>query len=115
MAKGEHYSAQRVIAAIPGSGGIITTIAKRLGCNWYTVNRYIEKYPTVREAYEEEKATILDKAESNIIAAIHKGDLGVSRWYLSTIGRDRGYVERQEIAGVGNQPIVIDWDKGDDD
>ena len=115
MSEGERYSAERVIAAIPESAGIISTIAKRLGCNWDTVRRYIDKYPTVRRAYEQERERVIDMAEDQVISAIERGDVGTAKWYLSTIGRERGYVQRTEVAGVADQPIVIDWDQGSEE
>ena len=42
-----HYTAKQFIEAIPGSGGIVSTIARRVGCNWYTAKKYIDNYPTV--------------------------------------------------------------------
>ena len=36
------YTAAQFIAAIPGTGGIITKIAEKVGCAWHTAKKYIE-------------------------------------------------------------------------
>ena len=93
------YTAQQFIAVIQGSAGIVSTIASRVGCEWHTARRYIDNYATVRQAYEDERQHVIDLAETTVLKAIKDGDTGTARWYLSTIGKDRGYVERRETTG----------------
>ena len=38
---GNTYKTQQFLDAIPGTGGIITAIAKRLGCSWHTAKKRI--------------------------------------------------------------------------
>ena len=112
------YTAEQFIKAIPGSGGIITKIAERVGCTWHTARRYIEKHPTVLQAYTDEKEKVIDLAETTVMKAMSEGDVGTARWYLATKGRDRGYVERRqhEHSGPEGGPIVIvNWDDERDD
>ena len=97
----EIYRAQQFIDAIPGSAGIITTIAKRVGCAWHTAKKYIEKYATAKRAYEDECESILDLAEVQVIKQLQRGDGSMLRWYLSTKGKNRGYVERVEQEQIG--------------
>ena len=113
MAGREQYKAQQFIDAIPGTGGIVTAIARKVGCDWYTAKKYISKYPTVRRAYDDEVESVLDLAEIKTIEAIKSGDMVTVRYYLSTKGRDRGYVDRHEavLAGKGDEPVkvVFEW------
>ena len=90
------FTAAQFIDAIPGTGGIITAIAKRVGCSWNTAHRYIDRHPSVRAAYDAECESVLDLAEAKTIEAIRDGDGTMIRYYLSTKGKDRGYVQRQE-------------------
>jgi len=83
MAKTNGFTAKQFIKAIPGTGGIISTIAKRVGCEWHTAKKYIGEFPTVKQAYENEKHRIDDAAVSNIYKAITDGDLGTSKWWAS--------------------------------
>lgn len=96
MGRRNQYSASDFIKAIPGSGGIISTIAKRVGCEWMTVKRALDSMPTVKEAYDSESETVLDMAESVLLKNIKEGDSADAKWYLSRKGKGRGYVERTE-------------------
>lgn len=83
MARTRQFTAQQFIDAMEGTGGVLTTIAQRVGCHRGTVQSYIERYSTVKEAYEAEKGRIDDCAQSNIISEIENGDLALSKWWLS--------------------------------
>lgn len=91
------YKAQDFIDAIPGSGGIISTISKRVGCAWNTAKRYIVNYPTVAKVYCDECEAITDLAELTIIKAIKGGDTHTAKWYLTMKGRERGYAQTQRV------------------
>ena len=109
------YKAEDFIEAIQGSGGIISTIARKVGCTWRTAQRYIENHPTVKIAYADERESILDLSESvvyrNIALAQEIQKTGLSadtsdaKWVLSRIGKDRGWAERQEITGKDGGPV----------
>ena len=105
MANG-NYTAQKFIDAIPGSGGIISTIAKRVGCHWHTAQKYLEM-PTVQAAYADECEMIVDLAEGTVIKSIKDGDVSAAKWYLTMKAKGRGYVERQEVTGAEGKPISI--------
>jgi len=102
-----YYLAEQFIGAIPGSGGIISTIAKRVGCAWNTAKKYCTKYATVRRVYNDECARVLDLAEGKVMEAIDEGDGVMIRYYLSTKGKHRGYILRQEVSGPDREPVSI--------
>ena len=103
------YITADFIEAIPKSGGIITTIAKRVGCDWNIAKKWITNYPTVQRAYVAEAETVTDMAESNLFKAMKSGDPWALKFYLATKGKERGYVQRVEevIKGDPNAPIGI--------
>ena len=107
------YTAQQFLEAIPGTGGIVTAIARKVGCDWSTAKKYIERFATVQRAYQDECESILDLAEAKVISAIKDGDSQMIRYYLSTKGKNRGYSDRHEITGKGGNELVIryvnDW------
>jgi hypothetical protein len=103
------YTAAQMIAAIPSSGGIVSTIAKRVGCDWHTVKTFIDTYPTVKAAYDNECEKVLDMAESVLLKNIENGDSADAKWYLSRKGKRRGYVERSEVTGADGGPLVIEY------
>ena len=105
------YKVQQFIDAIPGSGGIITKIAAKMGCNWYTVDKAIKKHASVAAAYRAEKEKVLDFAESRIIADMKDDGSGTSiqtvKWYLSKIGRERGYGDKTELQHSGDGAMTL--------
>jgi len=103
----ELFTAQQFIAAIPGTGGIVTAIAKRVGCAWHTAKKYIDATPTVKRAYDDECEMVLDMAESSVIKAIRDDDPQMVRYYLSTKGKRRGYTEKQELDVVTDGTVIV--------
>ncbi len=110
MAK-QRYTAEQVIEALRGTMGIKSAAARRLGCHWTTVDRYIKRYPTIARAYEEERQSIVDLAEVKLVERLKDGDGAMIRFVLATLGKDRGYVERRELTGEGGSAILIRVDE----
>ena len=101
----EKYTKAQVITAIRGSHGIIAAVARKLGCERATVYRYVKTYPAVEESLEQERETLLDAAEAMLYKkAIQEGDTTSLIFLLKTVGKRRGYVERQDITS-GDQPL----------
>ena len=98
MASNTVHSAGDIIAAIKGSAGIKTTIAKRLGVVRQSIDNYIERYPTVKEAYLTEKAGIDDAAQSVVINDILQNrSVETAKWWL-----------RVKCADEFNPPALMD-------
>lgn len=104
---GKKYTVEQVIGAIPNSLGIVTAIANRLGCDWHTAKKYIDRYPSVNQAYQDEVERITDIAETKLYQAINEGDLQAVKYYLSTKGKRRGYVMQTELSGIDGGAIQI--------
>lgn len=98
---------EEVLSAIKGSAGIISTIAKRLQCEWHTAKRLVESFDETQVAYSAEKESILDLAESKVIEAVNMGDIQTAKWYLGLIGRGRGYADKLEVEHTGELPVKI--------
>lgn len=99
MAK--NYENTTIKKAIEDSGGIISTIAERLGCEWHTAKKYINSSDELKSAYEAESESVIDLAESKLIENIQANDNTAILFYLKTKGKKRGYVERSEIEHSG--------------
>lgn len=107
MGKPKQYTASQFIDAIRNSGGIVSTVASRVGCDWHTAKRYIDELPTVAQAYADECEAVLDLAESKIIVSIKDGDTQNAKWYLSKKGKHRGYGETLSLTGPDDGPIPV--------
>lgn len=97
----EKFEPEQVIEAIEATNGIIAASARRLGCAWLTVKRYIETYPEVRKVYREQEESLLDMAESRLYKIVqndsHNGQLTAIKYMLSTKGRHRGWGEKHDV------------------
>lgn len=98
-----------ILEAIKGSGGIMSTIARKLGVTWHTADSWIRESEELMEALKDEKETILDMAESTLLNKIKEGDEQSAKWYLSKIGKLRGYGDSVAIEG-GIQIVYADKD-----
>ena len=107
----ELFTAEQFIKAIPGTGGIVSLIAKKVGCTWHTARKYIDRYATVQQAWRDECEAVLDLAETQAIGAIRKGDPQMVRWYLATKGKQRGYTERHEVTGAEGGAVRVIFDE----
>jgi hypothetical protein len=107
---GNRYSTAQFIKAIPGTGGIISALAEKVGCTWHTARNYVENYATVTEAWEAERNKITDKAKHNIIKSINGGDLQMSKWWLQVM--DEEFVPKQRVDQKtdGKMEIVVTYE-----
>ena len=101
------YTTQEFIDAIAGTGGIVSAIARKVGCDWNTAKKYIDTYPTVRAAYDAECEAMLDLAESTVLKNIKDGDTQDAKWYLTKKGKRRGYGDSMEVTGEGGGPVTF--------
>lgn len=101
------FTAAQVIEAVKGSRGFVTTIAKRLGCDRTYIYKLAEKFPTVKEAIEEEREGNKDFVEGKLMQQIEAGNITGIIFYLKTQAKDRGYIERQEITGADGNEVII--------
>ena len=109
------FGAQVFIDNMPGTGGIVATLARRVGCDWHTAKKYIDEYPTVRQAYDDECENVADLAESvvignmNIAARMQKKGEMVStadaKWWL-TKKRKPTFGDAVDITSAG-EPITF--------
>ena len=113
--KNGKFTAQQFIDAMPGTGGIISAVADSVGCAWHTAKKYIDTYPTVLQAWSNERNRIKDRARYNVTAAIEKGDLQTSKWYLTMTDKDFQPVQKQEISGPDGEDLTIVFKRRDDD
>ena len=104
---GERYTAQDFITAIPGTGGIVSMIARKVGCEWETARAWIDKYPA--------ESAVLRNIK---LAAQGEGDTADAKWYLAKKGKRRNYGDAVEVTGEGGGPvqteIVIRYAAADD-
>lgn len=96
-----------VAAAIKGSRGVKSVIAKRLDCARNTVYNYLERWPDLKTLLDDESEMLVDAAEIKLFDLIVDGDVRAITFALATKGKNRGYSQRTEITGADGGAIVI--------
>lgn len=101
----------KILKAIPGTGGIIAELAKRLNVHRCTIDAYAQKMPEVQEAIDVERNAFIEVAESSLMRLIQEGNVAATIFYLKTKGKHLGYVERAELQKVKPPAIEISKDE----
>ncbi len=109
----EKYTTAQMIEALREKHGNLSASARFLGCSRDTIRRYIKIYPTVKAVADEERETLIDFAENQLFKQVQEGNITAIIFTLKTIGKHRGYVERQEVTGANGGAIIVDWDSID--
>ena len=99
------YTEEQILEAISGTGGDISEIARRLGCARSTVYRYMDRYPSVAEAIEDEREELLDLAEEGLMKQVREHDLQAIIFVLKTKGKDRGYTTWIDLGATVRREI----------
>lgn len=107
MSRVNGHTADEVIAAVRRNHGLLASVARDLGVTRQTVYNYVTRYPTIAQAVHDERETWIDVAESRLLTAINLGSVPAIMFFLKTVGKSRGYVERQEVSGSDNGPINV--------
>lgn len=81
--------------------GIVSVAAKNLGITRNALDRRIQRNKTLQKIKRDARETIIDLAEAKLYKAINNEDFRAIKYTLSTLGKERGYVERVEQEQVG--------------
>ncbi len=90
------YTKEQVENAIKGTYGIVNNIAITLSVSRQTIYNYIKEYD-LQNLIDDERAKIVDLAENKLVEKIEAGNETMIGLALKTLGKKRGYVEKQEV------------------
>lgn len=99
---------KQIEAAVRASGGNITQAAYSLGVTRGALYKRMKAMPEIWDVVTHERESIADLAESTLRQNIEKGDVASTIFALKTLGKSRGYVERQEVTGADGGSIKIE-------
>jgi hypothetical protein len=107
MANKQRFTPAQIIAALKKTKGLVYLAAKRLECDPDTIMNYCKRYPAVERAKQALRGEMVDLAEMRLLQSIQNGQAWGIAFALKTLGKDRGYVERQELTGQDGQGMVL--------
>lgn len=88
---------KQLIEAMEQSLGVVTQACKMVGVSRVTYYDYYNNDEEFKKAIDELQNVALDFAESQLHKQIREGSTSATIFYLKTKGKNRGYIERQEI------------------
>jgi ACT domain-containing protein len=99
-----------IIEALEKSLGVVTTACKQVGIARSTFYEYLKNDKDFENKVSDIQNIALDFAESQLHKQIQSGNTSATIFYLKTKGKNRGYVERQEIQHDGAvKSTLIEW------
>ena len=112
----ETLNREELINEIWNQKGKVSLVGRALGCSVRTVYNYAERYATVQNALDQARQSfdefLVDTAEVGLQKSVIDQEAWAVKYVLSTKGKNRGYVERQEVTGADGDPLritVIDY------
>jgi hypothetical protein len=106
MSTDSNIHKRAMIEALEKSLGVVTTAAKQAKINRKTHYEWLKEDPDYKAQVEDVANIALDFAESQLHKQIQDGEVSSTIFFLKTKGKGRGYIERQEFAGVEGSPLV---------
>lgn len=94
-----------MLQALEKALGIVTQACKVVGISRQTHYNWLELDDEYKQAVQDLGDVALDFAESKLHKLIDSGNPAATIFYLKTKGKNRGYVERQEIAVAEKKPL----------
>lgn len=82
--------------------GNLAAVSRRMGVSRTAIYNRINESPTLQQTLADARETMLDNAESVLYKKVLEGSTPELLFFLKTQGRNRGYVERQEIDHSGD-------------
>lgn len=86
-----------MLAAMKASLGVVSTACEQTGISRQTHYNWIASDAEYKQECEALAERTIDFAESHLFKLIKNGNPAAIIFYLKTKGRNRGYVERQEV------------------
>jgi hypothetical protein len=99
--------AEQVKAAIYKANGLIRVAAGILAVSPQGLRQRINHSLELQDALKQAREGIVDKAEESLWSCIEKDEPWAVSLVLKTLGKNRGYVERQELTGADSGPVLV--------
>lgn len=107
MAKND-ITKKAMLEALEKSLGVVTSACKSVGISRETHYRWMREDSSYKDSVDDLANVALDFAESQLHQQIKGGNPTATIFYLKTKGKNRGYIERQEIAHEGLKTFEVE-------
>lgn len=101
------YPTEEIIKALKAKRGMVYLAAEMIGCSPDAIYLRAKNVPAVAKCIGNERGKLIDTAEMKLADGVEAGEPWAIRMLLYTLGKDRGYVERQETDHMGSTTMEL--------
>lgn len=98
---------EQITHALRQKAGNITEAAKALKVTRQALHKRIGEDEALQAVVVDAREAMVDVAESEALKQIKRGNTAMIIFTLKTLGKNRGYVERQEITGADGNALEV--------
>ena len=109
-----------IATVLKKKAGNMAETARALKVTRQAVHKRVSEDETLQAIVSDAREALVDAAESQALKQIKQGNTAMIIFTLKTLGKSRGYVERQELTGADGGPLIVkgymeitpdDWDE----
>ena len=104
MDKSRHIKKETLLKSLEQSLGVVTVACREANIPRSTYYKWLNEDREFADQVADIENVALDFAESKLHNQISANNTSATIFYLKTKGKNRGYVERQEITGAEGMP-----------
>jgi hypothetical protein len=101
------HTDDEIIQALQRTNGLVSLAAREIRATPQMIYKRIRISAAVKLAVDEARESMIDLAELKLRQAVMNGEPYAVSLVLKTIGKNRGYVERQEVTGADGAAIKV--------
>ncbi len=101
---------QDFIKALQRAGGNVTYACKSVNVSRQTYYNWMNEFDDFKKEVDDVRESLIDMAESVLLKEIKDArNITATIFFLKTVGRERGYVERQEMEIDGDMNLQVQF------
>lgn len=105
---GRHHPLAEIKEMLEACHGAVYVAAEKLEMRPSSLYERIKKSPELQAVRELYRGRLVDAAELKLEQAVKEGQPWAIPFVLKTLGRDRGYVEKQEVETHGRLHVEVE-------
>lgn len=95
-----------MLEALKAQLGVVSAACNQVGISRNTHYKWLRENEKYKEEVENLPEVTLDFVENALLKNIKSGNVTAQIFYLKTKGKERGYIERQEVYHKGKDLII---------
>ena len=107
-----HHTVAEIRDALEMTHGAVYLAAAALSLSPQALYARIKKSAELAAIRDSYRGRLIDTAELKLEAAVQEGDFFAIKYVLSTLGKDRGYVQKQEVETNGHLELQVEEKTG---